>query len=701
MKSLKWCFLSILLLILSCQKEEVSVNIVEGKLLELNLGDTVVLHVNYTPQDALLQDLKWKSSEEKVAWCHQSGKVFAWGLGSTDITAEALIDGEWVAATCRANVNEVMMTSLRLDTTTYHLHPGGRVTLVASYEPDNVSFSDLYWSSSDENIVTVSNGAVQAVGVGDCYVAVTNKSKSLADTCYISVSAIEMTSLALDKTTYEVEIGQQFSLTASFEPNDVTVPDLYWHSSDTRVATVSNGMVNAVGVGKCVISVTNADGSLTATCDVKVCPIVMTSLTLDKTACEVEIGQRISLIASYEPSNVTYQTLYWHSSDESVAKVSNGVVDAVGVGDCVISVTNADSSLTAKCDVKVYVIKMTSLTLSETTCEIPFGQGYELKATYEPSKVTYPALYWSSSDETVAKVVDGKIETVGCGSCVISVTNEEKTLTAQCEVAIYMQAITAISCLAEKTLECHKNFVLEATCEPAFISPGYDVLYWHSSDESIATVNRITGMVSTVGVGECTITIITPYSDATATCKLTVLPVPLEGISLNKTSLTLGENQTERLDLTFTPITATNKKVEWESSAPSVAKVDGNGKVTAVSEGEATIKVTALDGGYTAECLVKVVGAQYVKDYIEDKVSITITGHGMQFPGGEFYTYTLTNNGDEIVFVDNAEDFFHRHNADLYIDPYKSVELKMFCTYELKWTLELYGISHTKYRDDK
>ena len=208
-------------------------------------------------------------------------------------------------------------------------------------------------------------------------------------------------------------------------------------------------------------------------------------------------------------------------------------------------------------------------------------------------------------------------------------------------------------------------------------------------------------MVSTVGVGECTITIITPYSDATATCKLTVLPVPLEGISLNKTSLTLGETQTERLDLTFTPITATNKKVEWESSAPSVAKVDGNGKVTAVSEGEATIKVTALDGGYTAECLVKVVGAQYVKDYIEDKVSITITGHGMQFPGGEFYTYTLTNNGDEIVFVDNAEDFFHRHNADVYIDPYKSVELKMFCTYELKWTLKLYGISHTKYRDDK
>ena len=99
--------------------------------------------------------------------------------------------------------------------------------------------------------------------------------------------------------------------------------------------------------------------------------------------------------------------------------------------------------------------------------------------------------------------------------------------------------------------------------------------------------------------------------------------------------------------------------MKWESSAPSVAKVDGNGKVTAVSEGEATIKVTALDGGYTAECLVKVMSAQ---QYVKDKISIVQTGfsgqiiNGVPMPGSS-WSFKVTNNGDVTVYLKEVRGY--------------------------------------------
>lgn len=82
--------------------------------------------------------------------------------------------------------------------------------------------------------------------------------------------------------------------------------------------------------------------------------------------------------------------------------------------------------------------------------------------------------------------------------------------------------------------------------------------------------------------------------------------VTVTGVTLNKTNLSLVEGGTETLSATVTPSNATNKNVTWSSSDTSIAKVDSNGKITAVAAGTATITVTTADGNKKATCTVTV-----------------------------------------------------------------------------------------------
>ena len=83
--------------------------------------------------------------------------------------------------------------------------------------------------------------------------------------------------------------------------------------------------------------------------------------------------------------------------------------------------------------------------------------------------------------------------------------------------------------------------------------------------------------------------------------------IPVIGVKLDKTSLTLQETGSDTLAVTVEPDNATNKNVNWESSDTSIATVDASGKVTAISAGSATITATAVDGSeVSASCFVTV-----------------------------------------------------------------------------------------------
>lgn len=115
-------------------------------------------------------------------------------------------------------------------------------------------------------------------------------------------------------------------------------------------------------------------------------------------------------------------------------------------------------------------------------------------------------------------------------------------------------------------------------------------------------------------------------------------------IALNKDALILEKGKTERLIAAFTPTETPNTGHTWSSSAPNVATIDETGLITAISQGESTITVTALDGRKTATCKLTVV----------DKI-INVTGISLD------QTETTIAVGDnlkltETIKPDNATD---------------------------------------------
>lgn len=142
-----------------------------------------------------------------------------------------------------------------------------------------------------------------------------------------------------------------------------------------------------------------------------------------------------------------------------------------------------------------------------------------------------------------------------------------------------------------------KTLTVEGTPASAFDK---DAVKWTSSNKNVATVEK--GEVKAVGVGTATIT--ASLAGKSDTVKVTVNN-PLTGITLDKTTLALEKNQSATLKVKYNPEDTTDSKtVKWESSDSTVAKVDQNGKVTAIKDGSATIKATV--GKFTAECAVTV-----------------------------------------------------------------------------------------------
>lgn len=114
------------------------------------------------------------------------------------------------------------------------------------------------------------------------------------------------------------------------------------------------------------------------------------------------------------------------------------------------------------------------------------------------------------------------------------------------------------------------------------------------------------------------------------------VPVSVTGVTLSKSNLTLTVGNSANLVATVAPNNVADKSVTWTSSSPQTAKVDANGRVTAVAAGTAVITATTTDGGYTATCRVSVTEE-------EKKVTgVTVSKTSLTMEAGQTQTLTAT-----------------------------------------------------------
>lgn len=258
---------------------------------------------------------------------------------------------------------------------------------------------------------------------------------------------------------------------------------------------------------------------------------------------------------------------------------------------------------------------VTNVTLDQSELVLVVeGEPGVLVASVEPSGATNQNIAWSSSDETVATVLDGKVIPIAVGETIVTAVTEDGGFTATCEVVVNEPPMTTVSVTGvtldqlELTLMMGEAPVLlTATVEPSNASE--QEIIWSSTDEAVATV--ISGIVTPITPGIAKISATSINGEFVAICEVVVeepaiLPVPTMGVYLNRTELTLtAGGDAELLVATIEPPNATDQNIIWSSSDETVATVD-DGLVTPLTKGTSTIIVTTVDGLFTAVCDVTV-----------------------------------------------------------------------------------------------
>ena len=225
-------------------------------------------------------------------------------------------------------------------------------------------------------------------------------------------------SVTLSSEAETLETYDTVQLTAKVNPGTAFLSKgITWTSSDENIASVDEtGLVYTWGnPGTCEITATTGNGK-SATCTVTV-EVPPSLLFLSEYMVELEAGKSITLEPEVYPENASGYTITWTSSDPFVATVADGKVTAVADGECTITATISDD-IKATCDVTVGVA-VSSLYLSEYWADLKVGDTLTLEPEVYPENATNYTITWTSDDNSVAIVSDGKITAVGKGECTI------------------------------------------------------------------------------------------------------------------------------------------------------------------------------------------------------------------------------------------------------------------------------------------
>lgn len=326
---------------------------------------------------------------------------------------------------------------------------------------------------------------------------------------------------------------------------------------------------------------------------------------------------------------------------------------------------------------------VTGISLDKSELTLKIGESYQFKLSHMPLKAKSPKCQWylskyypncegCESYEVGTIDQNGLFTAIRDGEVYVTVFTLEdydpvtyKSYDATCKVTVLPIEATSLTLNnTEEIMNIGETISLEAKIEPE--NTTHKDVKWESNNPNIVSVrnDEVFGgkaVVTALQEGEAIIT--ASVGSITATCKITVNPTKLEGISFDQAEKTVKEGESFVLTPVFTPENASNKKVIWTSSNQSIATVDQEGKVSTHSFGECIIKAISEDGGFEAICKVIV-----LEPTIEEAIKVNIYGSYTSFNG--FVTGDITaafyNNSSKTVEVTDFTVYDTRTNKIIF-----------------------------------
>lgn len=332
-------------------------------------------------------------------------------------------------------IEEIPVKGVSIDKPEECVYVGDRFKPDVAIVPENALNRNYTLKSLDERVAALDDeGFVVLKSYGKARIQATTEDGGYTDVCEFDVYE-HTVGIRLETEQARVRKGGRLTLAAVAQPEGKTDGRLVWSSSDGSVASVDEeGVVSGKSKGEAVITVTAVDGGYTAECRVRVYQPV-TELRMDNRSVTVDTGEDIQLTATILPYDADNKNIVWSSDNPDVADVNGkGVVTGVKAGQTVIRATSEDEGISDFCVVTVNQ-PVTGVSLSKS--ELSFskiGDAEQLVASVQPADATNKELNWSSSDESVAIVSNGRVLCSGYGTAIVYVTTVDGGYMASCVV---------------------------------------------------------------------------------------------------------------------------------------------------------------------------------------------------------------------------------------------------------------------------
>lgn len=413
----------------------------------------------------------FSSSDETVATVNSSGSISGLVKGSAKISASY----ESFSDSANLTVSDAKLVSLSIDPVNSIIANGfDKQFFAAGIFTDN-SVQDLTdqvtWETGDGAVATIDiTGLLSSVGTGTT--SVTASMSGVSDTTNIEISGATLLSLTINpqETTVANGYDKQFTVTGIF--SNSTTQDLTdqvtWSSSDTGVATISNGSgtegyAESAGTGTTTITATHVGSGKADMASMTVSSATLESIVVTPDN-PIAYGTNQQFTATGYFSDNTTQDLTdqvtWNSSDTGVATVSNaasyeGLATSVSSGTTTISATLSGKTGDSLLEVKLITLQSISIVPADPTLyhgSLPDTQNFHASGTYSDATVQdlTDQVLWSSSDTSVATVSNsspnkGLLTTAGAGSMTLSATRNGVTGTTSVTVTTDTTAPTISS----------------------------------------------------------------------------------------------------------------------------------------------------------------------------------------------------------------------------------------------------------------
>lgn len=613
-----------------------------------SIGDTHQLTATVQPSGTLgvgkasISDFYWESDNENIATVDDKGLVTFVSTGATTVRAIAY-DGGYTA-TCSVSTGgdrSVLQAALEkykdTDYQDYEYTVG--ITFKQAYEEAQSVMNDN--TKTQDEIYQAAQALIEAGAALEGHQVIKAQSIDVSYVGYSRNTAIgsynqrtsgtigdnDALSIDLSKNGYANTLHEnnKLELSAAVVPAGADSNGISWTVDDSKniKATQTDGKLvlspsSASANGWAKVTVTNTDHysrTLSRSFTVVMSGSVISGVSLDQTQLNLLVTQDpVQLNATLAgSSNKTFNDVTWTSSNPAVAKVENGLVTPVDVGDCTITVKTLDGGYTATCAVTVradysvleakyaeyqilvnqskghYIYTEDSLAVLETAC----GQA---KTMIDSGLSTQAEI--DAQVELLESAHNGLVKYIIAEGVSLTADTE-----AQANVTIpnpgHIRYLHNELSLKNKTVQ------LSAVTAPA--GGLYQSITWSSSNDKVTVSD--TGLVTNTDSGnqwaEITCTITTVKGDSfTATTTVCFTRYAVTGVSMD-TDMVHGSPQDT---VTITPTVTSSATIAslalrdctFTSDHPEIATVDNSGKITFVSQGKATITATTVDGGYTA-----------------------------------------------------------------------------------------------------